>query len=77
MGYSIRTAAWRYTEWVAWNGTTLTPIWAAITARELYDHQHEASYPSDFDDLEVRLWVGTRPRSRDRMRLCKPLCLGE
>ena len=25
MGYTMRTDRWRYTEWVAWNGTTLSP----------------------------------------------------
>jgi iduronate 2-sulfatase len=31
MGYSIRTANWRYTEWRNWQT-------GAIEARELYDH---------------------------------------
>lgn len=51
MGYSIRTEdGWRYTEWVAWNGTSLAPIWSNVTARELYDHRNETVYPVDFDD---------------------------
>lgn len=26
MGYSLRSAAWRYTAWFKWNGTLLRPI---------------------------------------------------
>jgi iduronate 2-sulfatase len=29
MGYSLRTAAWRYTEWARWNGDALLPEWTA------------------------------------------------
>merc|ERR1711879_1084199 len=49
MGYSVRTDVWRYTEWVAWNGTTLKPIWDQVVARELYDHRDEVHYPTNFD----------------------------
>ena len=31
-GYSIRTAAWRFTEWTKWNGTSLTPDHSAASA---------------------------------------------
>lgn len=53
MGYSVRTPSWRYTEWVAWNGTALTPMWEEVVARELYDHRNESSYPTDFDAGEL------------------------
>ena len=39
MGYSVRTAEWRYTEWARWNGTALAPRWDALVGRELYDHR--------------------------------------
>jgi hypothetical protein len=39
MGYSVRTDGWRYTEWVAWNQTSLAPIWSDVVARELYVSQ--------------------------------------
>ena len=42
MGYSVRTDGWRYTEWVAWNQTTLAPIWSDVVARELYVSQLSA-----------------------------------
>ena len=34
MGYTMRTERYRYTEWVAWNGTSLSPNWDNVTARE-------------------------------------------
>jgi hypothetical protein len=34
-----RTARYRYTEWVRWNGTSLSPIWSQLKAAELYDHK--------------------------------------
>ena len=41
MGYSIRTDDWRYTAWVGWNGTSLTPHWDVVNATELYVHTVE------------------------------------
>jgi len=39
LGVSLRTDAWRYTEWPLWNGTTLQPEWAApLVGAELYNH---------------------------------------
>jgi|EP01047_Picozoa_sp_COSAG01_P064613 iduronate 2-sulfatase len=35
MGYSMRTDRYRYTEFVRWNGTSLSPIWTQLKAREL------------------------------------------
>eukprot|EP00660_Eupelagonema_oceanica_P010922 gene10922-24993_t len=28
VGYSVRTAAWRYTEWLHWDGARLHGDWA-------------------------------------------------
>lgn len=53
MGYSARTTGWRYTEWVAWDGAALAPVWDAVAARELYDHRGEATYPTNFDVGEL------------------------
>eukprot|EP00932_Pfiesteria_piscicida_P012165 SRR837773.2349.p1 GENE.SRR837773.2349~~SRR837773.2349.p1 ORF type:complete len:403 (-),score=41.65 SRR837773.2349:22-1230(-) len=52
MGYSIRTDAWRYTEWVAWDQSQLLPIWKQVVARELYDHRNASTFPTDFDASE-------------------------
>ena len=30
MGYTMRTERYRYTEYVVWNGTTLSPIWEQV-----------------------------------------------
>ena len=41
-GHSMRTARWRYTEWVRWNATADAPAWdLPLVGRELYDHQHD------------------------------------
>merc|ERR1719253_2477941 len=40
MGFSVRTANWRYTEWRHWDGAQLRGIWepAGLIATELYNH---------------------------------------
>ena len=38
MGFSIRTEDWRYTEWAAWDGARLVPLWNVSAGLELYDH---------------------------------------
>lgn len=48
MGYSIRTARYRYTEWVEFNNTSFSPIWENKTAAELYDHLLD---PEENDNL--------------------------
>ncbi|KAH8050114.1 hypothetical protein JL721_11479 [Aureococcus anophagefferens] len=35
MGYSLRTPAWRYTLWLAWNGTALAADWDGESAEAL------------------------------------------
>lgn len=50
MGYSIRDDRWRFTQWVAWDGPTLRPLWngtAEFDANELYDHLGD--YGASFD----------------------------
>ena len=63
MGYSVRTDAWRYTEWVAWNGTALRPMWGAVAGRELYDHRNETLFPIDFDARENENLAGDPARA--------------
>ena len=51
MGYSMRVDAsattdgfsYRYTEWVAWDGDTLSPVWSKVHATELYNHSQACS----------------------------------
>ena len=38
MGYSMRTARYRYTEWVKFDHKTYTPDWSKSAGVELYDH---------------------------------------
>jgi len=52
MGYTMRTERYRYTEWVGWNGTALAPLWGAVVARELYDHQGDDGPWTDPDKYE-------------------------
>jgi hypothetical protein len=39
MGFSVRDAEFRYTEWKLWDGGTLQPVWSEMVAVELYDHR--------------------------------------
>jgi iduronate 2-sulfatase len=50
MGFSIRTPAWRFTQWVAWDGARLQPNWAQVNATELYTHACDTPLcDNDFD----------------------------
>lgn len=54
MGYSLRSPkGWRYTEWMAWNGTALDADWAdpaGLRGVELYDHRGDNG--TDFGGYE-------------------------
>jgi len=55
MGYSLRTAEWRYTEWREWDGVLLKGVWnsSGLVAHELYNHSgHDADAIDNFDFLE-------------------------
>lgn len=52
MGYTMRTDRYRYTEWVRWNGSTLSPIWSDLKAAELYDHKDDVGAWTDADKYE-------------------------
>lgn len=54
MGYSIRTAQWRYTEWAKWNGNKLKPDWSKLAGVELYDHTNDTPEDSktSFEQFE-------------------------
>ena len=65
MGFSIRTAKWRLTEWVAWDGEALRPDWSRVNATELYDHDCEGKgvgCDNDFDAWE-NVNVAARPEN--------------
>lgn len=49
MGYTVRTASFRYTEWLKWDGARCKAVWpstieaAEPTMRELYSHEGQHS----------------------------------
>ena len=43
MGYTVRSPSWRFTEWYAWNQTSLCPIRADNAPMELYDHRNDTA----------------------------------
>ena len=45
MGYSVRTRAWRYSLWCAWDGARLAPDWRNCTGDELFDHRGDVDLP--------------------------------
>jgi iduronate 2-sulfatase len=47
MGYSVRTAAWRYTVWLPWDGAAQQARWGAPAGRELYRHAEEPGVSFD------------------------------
>ena len=50
MGFTIRTEAWRFTQWVQWDGDKLQPNWAKVNASELYSYDcHTTHCNNDFD----------------------------
>ena len=62
MGYSVRTAQWRFTAWLAWNGTSLGGDWQNINSTELYDHSHDMGVGiAAFDDYENENLASTHP----------------
>ena len=52
MGYTMRTDRYRYTEYVVWNGTTLSPVWDQVKSTELYDHEGDDGAWTDPDRFE-------------------------
>lgn len=50
MGYALRTARWRYVEWVGYNESSYRPAWGTLHSRELYDmaaDYHETTNVAD------------------------------
>ena len=51
MGFTVRSAEWRWTEWFEWDGDAGEPKWAeGAAAAELYDHRSDKG--DDFDAFE-------------------------
>lgn len=63
MGYSIRTADWRYTEWRQWDRELLKGVWnsTGLVAQELYNHTgHDADVVDNFDFVQDNLVNNTK-----------------
>jgi iduronate 2-sulfatase len=52
MGYTVRTASWRFTEWYAWDGDNCVAMFDAILGFELYEHSHDPDVPVVYDKTE-------------------------
>ena len=53
MGYSVRTADWRFTEWYAWDGSRCVARFGESIGIELYDHRAAGVGTAlDFDATE-------------------------
>jgi arylsulfatase A-like enzyme len=73
MGYTVRTAEWRYTEYHRWDGQRLRPIWNGTTSEssadvatipvELYDHRQDPPPDSktSFEEFENANEAGAYP----------------
>jgi hypothetical protein len=61
MGYSIRTAEWRFTTWLPWNKVTLTSDWDGPHADELYTHVGDDSF--EMDKYEIANEVADNPEA--------------
>ena len=66
MGYTVRTAEWRYTVWYPWQNKTLTPDWAAEYAEELYNHVGDDSF--EMDKYENVNEAKANPAVADKLR---------
>ena len=72
MGYSVRTAEARYTEWRAWKGDALAADWSAagLQAAELYDHTGDDGAGSRaFDDFEFHNLASVPERAAQVVQL--------
>ena len=77
MGLSVRTDTWRFTRWLAWNGTSLRPVWRTGAApngmgqdgnrthplEELYDHTGDDGNSFDGAYESVNLAYGEAHRA--------------
>jgi len=52
IGYSVRSARWRYTEWLGFNGTLLHGDFNRVVGTELYDHAGDDGSDHKWDDFE-------------------------
>mmetsp|Transcript_30084 Transcript_30084/g.79257 ORF Transcript_30084/g.79257 Transcript_30084/m.79257 type:complete len:559 (-) Transcript_30084:61-1737(-) len=76
MGYSLRTREWRYTEWLEWDGSRLEAHWdRPPLGVELYDHQADPGFPTDFDSFENENLAGAAEYANVTAHLARQLRL--
>ena len=68
MGYSMRVdhtdgAAYRFTMWAQWNGTSLTPRWHHIHSVELYNHSTPVEAGGTIFDNELVNIAASAPKA--------------
>ena len=66
----VRSAAWRYTEWLAWDGSALcprAPVGRAPRLAELYSHADDIA-PFDLDAAEYENVAAQNPSVVAEMR---------
>lgn len=72
MGYTVRVAGWRYTVWLAFNGTTNRAQWGGpMYGEELYDHAGDDG--ADFDAFENANAVNASANQQTRYTLLAAL----
>ena len=76
MGYSVRTAEWRYTLYVPFDNATFTGDFDAKVpplGEELYDHRGAASVVMDFDEDGEAINVAQNPENAEVVRAMRAL----
>ena len=53
MGYTVRVASWRYTEWVKFDNVTGIADWQAVVGKELYAQALGTACTFDTDHTNV------------------------
>ena len=71
LGYSVRSADWRYTEWFAFDGESSKANMGETIAKELYDHRGDQG--DDFDGYEQVNVVGAAENAATVAKLSKAI----
>ena len=70
--YTVRTARWRYTEWLRWDRENLRATWdEGAVARELYDHAGDDGLDMSLlvhDEHDNLAYTGTAPKVADALQ---------
>merc|ERR1711920_1029409 len=67
MGYTMRTAEWRYTAWVRWDHTARRANWSQPVTSELFNLTDDTGRDFDFHGYSVNLANGPEHGSTVQM----------